>query len=295
MLIDDAEVFREIMSELLEEKGCRVTVAGDGVQALEELRDNDFDLILLDLLLPRMTGFDLLKEIRKIERARTVPVLAVSGVYGKEEHLQSLKELGAAGFVSKEQSPELIAERILRTMEAGTSTVPAAPVPAKAPAPEKTTPEILKSMRMFRELVEPELQKIAAISRQRTFKPGQTIIKEGEEGDLFFGIISGTVLVEKKEVGGGQTVIARLGPGDEFGELALVDRDRRSATCTAEEEVKALEIKRAEFEQLLSLNPELERKCLKALIAILTERLRDTDASLAFARTLLSRVSGGEK
>jgi CRP-like cAMP-binding protein len=71
-----------------------------------------------------------------------------------------------------------------------------------------------------------------------------------------------------------------------------VDRDLRSATCVADTEVEALELARADFEAALAADPELERKCLRALLKILTARLRDTDSSLTFSRSLLDRVTG---
>ncbi len=289
LVIDDAEVFQEIMKEALSDKGLEVASASDGMEALDALARDNFDLVLLDLLLPRMTGFDLLREIKKAEKTAALPVLAVSGVYGKDEHIHSLRELGAAGFVSKGLSPEEIANRVERTIQIKGQARKEAPV--EKPKPKAAGEDPLAGMQLFRYLDKADREKMMKISRRQSFAPGQVIIKEGEEGDKFYGILSGRVLVEKKDLSGNPAIIARLGPGDGFGELALIDNEKRSATCSAEAQVEALEISRKEFKALLQSDKEMERKCLRGMVLLLAGRLRSTDTSLTFSRSLLGRVS----
>jgi CheY-like chemotaxis protein len=293
LIIDDADTFREIMGDILTDRGVDVTMARDGVEGLEKIRAQHFDLVLLDLLIPKMTGFDVLKEIRKDKPSALLPVLAVSGVYKKDEHVASLKDLGADGYISKSLTPEEIADRAMRVL---TETSPAAgeaqaALQAAARAPAARDAAIAR-MQLFLELGRPHRDRLVEISRPVSFTKGQVIIREGEAGDKFYGLIAGKVRVEKSAPGGETVVIANLGPGAGFGEIALVDRDVRSATCVADTEVEALELSRADFEAALAADPELERKCLRALLRILTARLRDTDSSLTFSRSLLDRVTG---
>ncbi|HUT55313.1 MAG TPA: response regulator [bacterium] len=294
LIIDDADTFREIMGDVLTERGVEVFMARDGIEGLEKIRSQKFDLVLLDLLIPRMTGFDVLKQIRKEKSPAMLPVLAVSGVYKKDEHVATLKELGADGYVSKSLTPEEIADRAMRVLEdaAPAAGEAEAALKAAARAPGGDREAAISKMQLFLELDQPHRDRLLEISRPVRFKRGQVIIREGDEGDKFYGLIAGKVRVEKRAPGGDQVVIAELGPGAGFGEIALVDRDVRSATCVAETDVEALELARSEFERALNADPELERKCLRALLKILTARLRDTDLSLTFSRSLLDRVTG---
>lgn len=291
LLVDDAPVFREVMGDILEEKGFEVQTASDGLEAMEAIRKKAFDLIMLDLMLPRMTGFDLLKQIKKQKETREVPVLAVSGIYTREEHMAVLKQLGAEGFANKSLTPREIADRAVRALDQGATGFPEGEDQSPDWEPGAMAPEdALSEMTLFSDLDGPQLQTIVAISRKVSFGCGDEIIREGEEGDRFYGIISGSVLVQKEDPEGKLTLIARLGPGDGFGEMALADNEKRSATCMAETEVEAMEISRDDFERALAGDAELERKCLRSLIRLLAERLRETDVSLTFSRALLEKV-----
>jgi DNA-binding response OmpR family regulator len=300
-MIDDDELFRNIMTDALTERGFEVVGVRDGIEGIDKIQSEPFKLVLLDLLLPKMTGFDVLKEIRKDKSGPALPILAVSGVYRTEEHIAALREFGANGFISKDASPAQIADRVIRTLEvtqaekaATTDEVKESAAPAaqkEAAEPAALDPaQAFEKIQVFKELDQGERVEILKISKKVKFQRGQVIIREGEEGDEFYGIISGTVRVEKKEVSGDSTVLARLGPGTGFGELALVDQDKRSATCIAESEVEALAISRGEFEKALAKDPDLERKCLRALLGLMSQRLRETDTSLTFSRSLLDRM-----
>ncbi|MFO8057254.1 MAG: response regulator [bacterium] len=291
LVIDDNDTFLEIMKDTLGKCGYEVITAGDGPEALSLVREQSFDAILLDLLLPRMTGFDVLQEMRSMEGTSQTPILAVSGVFRQDSQIQYLREVGATGFVSKEQTPKEIADRVDRLFQPLSSDdSELAAAKADLPGLRRASFEdrgSVDSMPLFLGLAEDQIEKIVSESKRRKFPAGEVIIREGEQGDHFYGILSGTVVVEK---GADQAVLARLGPGEEFGELALVDREVRVATCRAETEVEALEIERTEFEKVLEDDPELERKLLRSLLAILARRLRQTDTSLTFSRTLLDKT-----
>ena len=115
LVADDSPKVRELAEALLGEAGFHVVRASDGKEALEMIRETHPDLVVLDLLMPEMNGFDVLKEMQQDERVRSIPVVVISGVY-KDNILRELNELGAAGFVEKESlSSELVprARRLL--------------------------------------------------------------------------------------------------------------------------------------------------------------------------------------
>jgi len=100
LIADDAATTREVAAELLREAGFRVVLAVDGAAALRAMREDPPDLVLLDLLMPTMTGFDVLREMREDERLRELPVLVVSSVY-RDNVKGFLHELGARDFLDK--------------------------------------------------------------------------------------------------------------------------------------------------------------------------------------------------
>ena len=111
LVADDTEEVLQAASELLGGAGFLVLVARDGEEAMETIREEHPDLVVLDLLMPRMTGFDVLRELRQDERVKDTPVLAMSGVY-KENILEFLHQLGASGFLDKQQLTDSLVFRV---------------------------------------------------------------------------------------------------------------------------------------------------------------------------------------
>lgn len=111
LIADDSENILKLVSAALAGEGYNVLLAGDGAEALEVVRQHHPDLVVLDLLMPRKTGFDVLREIRADERIRDTKVLAMSGVY-KDNVVEFLQQLGAEGFLDKERITDTLAFRI---------------------------------------------------------------------------------------------------------------------------------------------------------------------------------------
>jgi CheY-like chemotaxis protein len=111
LIADDTRMAREMAAELLREAGYVVLVATDGESTLRTVRDEHPDLVILDLLMPKKTGFDVLREIKKEERLKETPVLVMSGVY-KENIVDFLHHLGAVGFIDKENLRDSLVFRV---------------------------------------------------------------------------------------------------------------------------------------------------------------------------------------
>jgi CheY-like chemotaxis protein/DNA-directed RNA polymerase subunit RPC12/RpoP len=114
LVADDAPSFTEIAKQILAEAGYDVIIAHDGVEALKKITEERPDAILLDLFMPRMSGFEVLKTLRTksgYRSARNIPVLVTSAVYNPAE-MQLLHDLGANGFITKEAIPESLVYRI---------------------------------------------------------------------------------------------------------------------------------------------------------------------------------------
>ena len=105
------DVLREA-SELLTEAGLQVVVASDGDEATRLIHEAHPDLVVLDLLMPGKTGFEVLRELRSDERLKATPVLAMSRVY-KENIIGFLHGVGAQGFIDKAQMRSSLVFRVL--------------------------------------------------------------------------------------------------------------------------------------------------------------------------------------
>ena len=128
-----------------------------------------------------------------------------------------------------------------------------------------TAVEALSRVPLFADLNRREMEQIARLFKERRFSAGESVAKEGAGGASFFVISSGeaTVSVKGKE-------LAKLGPGDYFGEIALIDEGARSATVAATTELICYGLTLWEFRPLVQQNPAIAWKLLQAL----AERLR---------------------
>lgn len=114
IVADDTDTFRAMLTERLKEKGFTVIEACDGLEALKAVNEAipDLDLLVLDLLMPKMLGFDVLKRLRDDAKTRELPVFVITGLFKTIDDVKKLKALGANGFVDKSQSLDEIALRI---------------------------------------------------------------------------------------------------------------------------------------------------------------------------------------
>lgn len=109
LLADDERPIREYVTELLESRGFRVIVARDGREAVEAHRRETPDVIILDVMMPRMNGYEACREIRKVDSS--VPILFFTALDAEADELMGLG-LGADDFISKTASEEKIIGRV---------------------------------------------------------------------------------------------------------------------------------------------------------------------------------------
>lgn len=112
LVVDDSKFFRELIVDMLQPLALEFTLAGDGVEALEALRQGRFDLVMLDLNLPRLNGYELIEAIRKDPALRATILLAMSGVFRKETDVARVVQAGADDFINKSFKPEQLQERV---------------------------------------------------------------------------------------------------------------------------------------------------------------------------------------
>ncbi len=124
----------------------------------------------------------------------------------------------------------------------------------------KPSLELIRGVPLFAEADDRFLEHLASEFMQRTYAAGETIAEEGEAGRTMIVIETGdvTVTVHGQEVG-------RLGPGDAFGEMALIDRSARSATVKADTEVRGYQLPVWSFRPLIESHPEVVWPLLESL------------------------------
>ena len=127
--------------------------------------------------------------------------------------------------------------------------------------------EMLKNVEIFSELGRRDLERVGKLMVPRQIRAGEVIIKEGDQAAGFFVINSGKVEVVQDADGSNPQQLATLGPGDFFGEMALVDQGPRSATVKADSNVKLLVLGEREFSSLIDNVPAVAKKILRGVAA----------------------------
>lgn len=114
LVADDSVFFRTKLGDIFREAGHKVKFAGNGKEAIEEVKANaeNIDLLILDLQMPELDGFGVLEWIEKNGYGGKFPTLAITGAFETTQVLEKLKGLGASGYMPKDISPEQVLFRV---------------------------------------------------------------------------------------------------------------------------------------------------------------------------------------
>jgi adenylate cyclase len=158
LVVDDDRINRMVLSRDLERDGHRVTTVEDGGRALQALRAEPFDVVLLDVLMPELDGYETLTRIERDEKLRHVPVIMVSALEDIESVVRCI-ELGAADYLPKPFNPVLLRARIngCLTRKRLDDTIRA------------QAEELAEWNRTLKARVEEQVQEIERMSRLRSF------------------------------------------------------------------------------------------------------------------------------
>src|SRR6185295_8781079 len=129
------------------------------------------------------------------------------------------------------------------------------------------------------------LSLIAHVTTEEVHALGTRIFQFGDPGDKLFIILEGKVRISREVSGMGEEALAVLGPGEVFGEMALLDESTRSADARAHERCRLLVISKDAFDDLLFLHKDLAYEVLWSCVRILASRLRETNEKLTFLST----------
>jgi len=115
LVVDDDENNRDILSRRLEKEGYTVATASDGQEALNMLRVEQFDLVLLDVMMPKMDGYEVLLRIKADSNSLNTPVVMISAVKEKDSIISCL-QLGASDYLLKPYNMSIVKSRIWRCL-----------------------------------------------------------------------------------------------------------------------------------------------------------------------------------
>lgn len=116
LVVDDNLDAREMYAMYLQYEGFRVIEAANGYEAVEQTRTQLPALVLMDASMPRMDGWDAVRELKADERTRTIPVLMLTG-HAYDEHRMKAASIGADGFLAKPVLPDELARHVRRVLE----------------------------------------------------------------------------------------------------------------------------------------------------------------------------------
>jgi len=115
LIVDDDELVLMALNELLKPEGYEVHAVSSGAEALERLDQDGYDLLMLDIIMPEMDGFELCKKIRAKENYKETPIIFLTAKSREEDRAMGL-EAGANLFLSKPISPDKLLEMISDTI-----------------------------------------------------------------------------------------------------------------------------------------------------------------------------------
>ncbi|HEY8865360.1 MAG TPA: Crp/Fnr family transcriptional regulator [Solirubrobacteraceae bacterium] len=156
-------------------------------------------------------------------------------------------------------------------------------------ATAEETVALLEHVPVFEALAPEDIARVAQVAVPRAFEAGQVVFREGDESDTCYVVRSGHARAVRGHTDGRTITLATFGPGDIFGELAMFDDERRSATVEAVDEVEAIAILGADMRRLLVEHTDLAGK----LVISVARRLRAANERLARQsfQTVQSRVA----
>jgi CRP/FNR family transcriptional regulator, cyclic AMP receptor protein len=150
--------------------------------------------------------------------------------------------------------------------------------------------ELLHGVTVFEALGSDDLQRVAQVAVPRRFASGQVIFREGDESDTCYVVRRGHCRAIRENTDGRTIALAHFGPGDIFGELAMFDDERRSATIETLDDVAAIAIAGSDMRRLLREHADIAVK----LVIGVARRLREANQRLTNQsfQTVQSRVAG---
>lgn len=325
LVVDDEPMICQSCKEILEYEGYLVETAGSGEEGLKRVLEKKFDLVILDVKMPDISGLNLLKRMRA--EPNHTPVVMMTAYSTVETAVEAMK-LGATDFVQKPFTPEELsqvvhsvvikkgekAERISGEKVSLQETVRKPDddgVERFGPKWGRSIQEVIKSSELFWSLSDRQVEKLGQLAVEENFHAGQRIFKEGNSLSNIYIVGQGKVALEMEiRIGSRsrrQLFIDVVGDNGFLGWSELLNLPAQmSATARENSQLLAFDIN--PFRQLCSEDIELGYKVMQELVKLVSNRLsnarrtlaqvisvtsHDLRAPLATAQSTLDVVIGG--
>ncbi len=111
LVVDDNEMNRDMLARRLQRQNCEVVMAENGAVALDAVKNRNFDLVLLDIMMPGISGYEVLEKLKADEATRHIPVIMISAVDDLDSVVKCI-EMGAEDYLFKPFNPVLLKARV---------------------------------------------------------------------------------------------------------------------------------------------------------------------------------------
>jgi CRP/FNR family cyclic AMP-dependent transcriptional regulator len=304
LIVDDSPANVKILTDILSSAGYKVNAVSGGAEAFARIAVEPPDLVLLDVVMPGMSGYEVCRQLRAHPATALLPVVMVTSLDPRRERVAGI-EAGADDFLSRPfNPPELLARTRsllrIKALQDRTSrqTAELAEWSGKfearvaervahlerlgrlkglftGPAAElaPSTDEAIPSRALWPQL----LEQLAALGVARSYPRNMVVVSEGDASDSLYVILSGRVKVYVSGEEGREMILAEQGPGEIFGEVGLDERPRSASVATLEPSQLSA-IPRSDFRAFCAAHPEMAMMLVDRLIgqvSHLTENVKN--------------------
>jgi len=116
LVVDDDKKNRYLISFLLEKNGFEIITATNGLEGIEAAKKQQVDLIIMDIKMPKMNGYEATKRIRRLKKYKSIPIIALTS-YAMMEDKEKAMKAGCTGYISKPITSETFTEEIKKFLE----------------------------------------------------------------------------------------------------------------------------------------------------------------------------------
>lgn len=255
LVIEDQEDVRENITELLELSNYEVMNASNGKEGVKKALESPPDLILCDIMMPEMDGYEVLYLITKNPSTASLPFIFLTAKTEKADFRKGMN-MGADDYITKPfEEMELLGaiERRLEKYEGLSRTI--------------DVEELIERASKHHNLADLEKER-----KTRVFKKKDIIYREGDFGSYVYKIITGKVKTYRINEDGKEFIHDLLKEGDFLGERALIQDNTRTEFAEALEETELLLIPKDDFQELIFKNREVSSQFIKILSKNLSQR-----------------------
>jgi CheY-like chemotaxis protein/CRP-like cAMP-binding protein len=260
LVIEDNEEVRENLEEILELYGYTVVLAEDGKVGVEKAIEHQPDLILCDVMMPRLDGFGVLNILTKKPETASIPFIFLTAKAEKADFRRGMN-LGADDYVTK----PFYKDELLSVVE--TRLDKSNRLKKQFDQTEQGLSAFINEARGYQ-----ELQKLSQERKTKSFKKRELIFEEGEYPRYLYFVNKGKIKAFKTNENGKEYIVSVHNEGDFLGYVDLIKDDKYSESAAALEESELSLIPKEDFNKLLTANRDVTSQLIKMLANNISEK-----------------------